>query len=289
VSDSPLTARRISADGPIGVFDSGMGGLSVAKPLLERLPHETLLYVGDTANLPFGPKSIETVRQISLEICDFLIREGAKLVIIACNTATAAGLAACQEAFPDVPILGMVTPGVRAALAATRGGGIAVVGTLGTITSGEVERAIRAQDASVRIVARENEDLLRLAEQGGGDNPALLHQLAEASIPPALADGADTLLLACTDYTCIRSAVDAVVPSGVIVIDPAEAVVDEAAALLLARGLARTTPDPPRHRFCVTDPLAVPQFRDHARAAFGIEIGHLESIILPARRERMTV
>ena len=153
--------QPLAADAPIGVFDSGMGGLSVAKPLLEQLPHEALLYLGDTANLPFGPKPVEVVRQISLEICDFLIREGAKLVIIACNTATAAGLSACQEAFPDVPILGMIEPGVRAALNATRGGGIAVVGTLGTVTSGEVERAIRAQDAAVRIVSRENEALLR--------------------------------------------------------------------------------------------------------------------------------
>ena len=271
----------MASSAPIGVFDSGMGGFAVARPLLHLLPNEAMLYFGDTAHLPYGPRPVEEVRAFSLAICEFLIREGAKLVIIACNTATAAGLATCRAAFPDVPILGMIEPGVVAALSTTRGGAVAVVGTKGTIDSGIVEAELRARRPSVRVVARENEALLRLAEQGGGDDLALLRCLARESIPPALAEGADTLLLACTDYTCIRAVVDEVVPDGVTVIDPAEAVVEAAAALLAARGLLREESDPPRQRFCVSSRSAVPQFKSSAEAFLGIGIDRLEEVSLP--------
>ena len=287
-----LTARGrfllpVRADGrevrsaPIGVFDSGMGGFSVARPLLRRLPNEAMLYFGDTAHLPYGPRPADEVRELSLAICDFLIGQGAKLVIIACNTATAAGLAACRTAYPDVPILGMIQPGVDAALAATRKNSVAVVGTKGTIDSGEVERELLARRPSMRVVARENEALLRLAEQGGGDDPVLLRRLARESIPPALASGADALLLACTDYTCIRDVVDEVVPPGVTVIDPAEAVVEAAAELLAARGELREAPDPPRNRFSVSSLGAVPQFKECGEAFLGIRIERLEESHVP--------
>jgi glutamate racemase len=255
-----------------------MGGFSVALPLLQKLPNEAMLYFGDTVHLPFGPRPADEVREFSLAITSFLIGQGAKLVIIACNTATVAGLAACRAAFPDTPILGMIEPGCTAALAASRNRSVAVVGTEGTIDSREAERALLARDPGVQIVARENEELLRLAEQGGGVDPALLRRLVQESIPPALAAGADTLLLACTDYACIRSTIDDVVPPGVTVIDPAEAVVDEAARILTERGLLREDADPPRHRFCLSSLTAVPQFRDCGEAFLGIQIVALEGV-----------
>jgi glutamate racemase len=245
---------------------------------LRKLPNEALLYFGDTVHLPFGPRPAAEVREFSLAITSYLIGQGAKLVIIACNTATVAGLAACQAAFPDTPILGMIEPGAAAALAASRRRSVAVVGTKGTIDSGEAERALLTRDPHVQIVARENEALLRLAEQGGGDDPALLRRLVEESIPPALAAGADALLLACTDYACIRAAVDVVVPPGVTVIDPAEAVVDETARLLAERGLRREEAAKPRHRFCLSSLTAVPQFRACGETFLGITIDELDEV-----------
>ena len=128
---------------PLGVFDSGIGGLTVARALFERLPRESVIYFGDTARVPYGPKSPETVRRYSAEILAYLLRRGVKAVVVACNTSTAHALAHLKEHSP-VPVVGVIEPGARAAVAATKTGVIGVIGTAGTIASGAYERAIKA-------------------------------------------------------------------------------------------------------------------------------------------------
>src|SRR5881227_2915800 len=128
---------------PVGVFDSGIGGLTVAHEVMRQLPHESLVYFGDTARVPYGPKSPETVRRYSREIASFLLREGVKAVVVACNTATAHALPMLRQELP-VPVVGVVEPGARAAVRASTNGEIGVIGTVGTVNSGAYDRAIRA-------------------------------------------------------------------------------------------------------------------------------------------------
>ena len=155
----------------VGVFDSGIGGLTVAKEVIRQLPHESVIYFGDTARVPYGPKSPETVRRYSREIAGFLRDEGVKSIVIACNTATAHALGALREEM-DMPVIGVVEPGARAAVAATRGGHIGVIGTAGTIKSGAYERAIRALDPDVTITMRACPLFVPLVEEGWTDHAA---------------------------------------------------------------------------------------------------------------------
>ena len=156
---------------PLGVFDSGIGGLTVAHALFECLPQESVIYFGDTARVPYGPKSPETVRRYSGEILDFLVRRGVKMVVVACNTSTAHALDFLRQRSP-VPVLGVIEPGARAAAAATRAGRIGVIGTAGTIASGAYERAIKAIRADLVVVSQACPLLVPFVEEGWFDHPA---------------------------------------------------------------------------------------------------------------------
>src|SRR4051795_10474316 len=186
----------------IGVFDSGIGGLTVAKEVIRQLPHESVIYFGDTARVPYGPKSPETVRRYSREIAGFLRAEGVKGIVIACNTATAHALSVLRDEM-DMPVIGVVEPGARAAVAATRRGHIGVIGTVGTIKSGAYERAIRALDPDVLITARACPLFVPLVEEGWIDHEAT-RLIAQEYLEPMLAAEIDTLVLGCTHYPLIK-------------------------------------------------------------------------------------
>ena len=156
---------------PIGIFDSGIGGLTVARAVFERLPDESTVYFGDTARVPYGPKSPETVRRYSIEILDWLLRQGVKAVVVACNTSTAHALDALQEHSP-VPVIGVIDPGAQAAAAATRNGPIGVIGTAGTIASNAYARAIQRVHADARVEQRPCPLFVPLVEEGWFDHPA---------------------------------------------------------------------------------------------------------------------
>ncbi len=156
---------------PVGVFDSGIGGLTVAHAIMQQLPHESLIYFGDTARVPYGPKSPDTVRRYSREIASFLGEQGVKALVVACNTATAHALDTLREAL-DIPVIGVIEPGARAAVAATRRGHIGVIGTVGTIKSGAYDRAIRQLSPDVRITARACPLFVPLVEEGWIDHEA---------------------------------------------------------------------------------------------------------------------
>ena len=156
---------------PIGVFDSGLGGLTVAHAIFQRLPHDSTLYFGDTARVPYGPKSADTVRRYSREILAWLLHQGVKAVVVACNTSTAHALDVLQEASP-VPVLGVIEPGAQAAVTAARGGPIGIIGTAGTIASRAYERAIRLIAPDASVLARACPLFVPLVEEGWFEHPA---------------------------------------------------------------------------------------------------------------------
>jgi len=236
---------------PVGVFDSGIGGLTVAKELIRQLPHESVVYFGDTARVPYGPKSPDTVRRYSREIAGFLRDQGVKSIVIACNTATAHALTALREEMA-MPVLGVVEPGARAAVAATRGGTIGVIGTAGTIKSGAYERAIRAIDPNVAIIARACPLFVPLVEEGWTDHDAT-RLVAREYLAPMLDAKVDTLVLGCTHYPLLKALLHDVLGPDVRLIDSAEETAAETGRTLTAAHLTNGRDADPSYRFIASD------------------------------------
>jgi glutamate racemase len=236
---------------PIGIFDSGIGGLTVAHEVMRQLPHESLIYFGDTARVPYGPKSPETVRRYSREIAGFLKEQGVKSIVIACNTATAHALETLREE-QTLPVLGVVEPGARAALAATRSGHVGVIGTAGTIKSGAYERALRALDQKVRITVRACPLFVPLIEEGWTDTEAT-RLIAEEYLRPLRDARVDTVVLGCTHYPLIKPLLRRVLGEDVRLIDSAEETAAETARELARRGLATGAAEDPTYRFVASD------------------------------------
>jgi glutamate racemase len=235
----------------VGVFDSGIGGLTVAKEVIRQLPHESVIYFGDTARVPYGPKSPETVRRYSREIAAFLRDEGVKSIVIACNTATAHALNVLREEMA-MPVIGVVEPGARAAVKATSGGHIGVIGTVGTIKSGAYERAIRALDPDVIITARACPLFVPLVEEGWTDHDAT-RLIAREYLQPLLAAKIDTLVLGCTHYPLLKPLLRDVLGPDVCLIDSAEETAAEIARTLDAEELTVDDRTDPNYRFIASD------------------------------------
>jgi glutamate racemase len=239
---------------PIGIFDSGIGGLTVARAIYEHLPNESTIYFGDTARVPYGPKSPETVRRYSLEILDWLLGQGVKAVVIACNTSTAHALDALRAASP-VPVLGVIEPGARAAVRATRGGGIGVIGTAGTVASQAYPQAIRRLITNARIEQVACPLLVPLVEEGWFDHPAA-RLIVEEYLTPVRQAGVDTLVLGCTHYPLLKTLLRDVMGAKVALIDSAEETARSLGDALAAAGLECGTTVPGNHRFVVSDDQA---------------------------------
>jgi glutamate racemase len=225
---------------PIGVFDSGIGGLTVVRELVRRFPGEGIVYFGDTARLPYGTKSAATVRRFSVENTRFLLNQGVKMVVVACNTSSAVALEVLRREF-DIPVLGVVEPGARAAVAATRTGRIGVIGTYGTIASLSYEKAIGdlLPEAQVRAVACPL--FVPLAEEGWMDHP-VTREVAREYLAPLLAAEIDTLVLGCTHYGVLRDAIQSVFTGrDVMLVDSAAEVAREVESHLGATNLGAAT------------------------------------------------
>ncbi len=233
---------------PIGVFDSGVGGLTVVSALTQRLPEESILYLGDTARLPYGDKSPRTVRRYTHYNVDFLMSRGVKAVVVACNTASALAL---DELDYDLPIWGVIEPGAAAAVAATEGR-VGVIATEATIRSDAYGNAIRRLEASIEVVSRACPLFVPLVEEGWSDDP-ISEQIAERYLAPLLDAGIDTLVLGCTHYPLLKPVLQRVAGSGVRLVDSAETVAHEVARGLFELQLGAEGGDVPGHHFCVTD------------------------------------
>jgi len=214
---------------PIGIFDSGIGGLTVLEALRGRLPRERFVYLGDTARLPYGTKSPETVARYALRASRFLAGHDIKLLVVACNTASATALPALEAALP-LPVVGVVAPGARAALRRTRGR-VGVIGTESTVASGAYHRALRAGRPDVEVVAAACPLFVPLAEEGWFDHP-VTREVAAIYLAPLAAPRIDTLILGCTHYPLLRDAIAAGVGAGVTLVDSATAVAEEVAERL---------------------------------------------------------
>lgn len=244
-------AAGARTDAAVGVFDSGIGGLTVAHEVIRQLPHESVIYFGDTARVPYGPKSPDTVRRYSREIARFLCDQGVKGIVIACNTATAHALSVLRDEF-DMPVIGVVEPGARAAVAATRSGNVGVIGTVGTIKSGAYERAIRALNPDVLITARACPLFVPLVEEGWMEHDAT-RLVAREYLEPLVAADIDTLVLGCTHYPLLKPLLREVLGSGVCLIDSAEETAAETARTLAGTGLAAPDAAQPTYRFIASD------------------------------------
>ena len=240
------------ADAPIGVFDSGLGGLTVLRALHERLPAEDLLYFGDTARVPYGTKGERTVRAFARQDAGLLVSRGVKMVVVACNTASAFALDHLREVLP-VPVLGVIEPGVRAALAATRGGAVGVIGTSGTIRSGRYQQGLAAAGLPPgRIVAAECPLFVPLVEEGFGGHT--LTELAVAEyLGPLREARLDTLILGCTHYPLLAADIGAFLGSSVRLVDSADALADAACGALGGGGLLRGGRRAGRLQFILSD------------------------------------
>jgi len=212
-----------STSSPIGIFDSGVGGLTVLKALRERIPDEEYLYLGDTARLPYGTKSSDTVRRYALNVAAHLIRQRIKLLVVACNTASSFALDEVAEASP-VPVVGVVQPGVRAALL-TGADRVGVIGTEGTVRSASYQRALAGLGPAVDVRALPCPLFVPLAEEGWGDHP-VTDQVARHYLTPLLEWGAEALILGCTHYPLLRPSLRRVVGPQVVLVDSASSVVD---------------------------------------------------------------
>jgi glutamate racemase len=236
----------------IGVFDSGVGGLTVLKALMERLPLESTVYLGDTARVPYGTKSGDVVTQYSLANARALAEYELKLLVVACNTASAVALPALRERLP-VPVIGVIEPGAKAAARVTRSGRVAVIGTPGTIASGAYEQALHALRPGLEVHSRACPLFVPLAEEGWleGEVPRLVAE--EYLGRGLLTGGVDTLVLGCTHYPLLTPVIARVAGPGVSLVDSAHATAEEVARVLDAEGLLRLEPGPVDRHFLVTD------------------------------------
>lgn len=244
----------VHADAPgdaVGVFDSGVGGLTVLRQIALALPDEPLLYLGDTARVPYGTKSPDTVVRYARACTRLLVERGVKLLVVACNTASAYALDVLREEV-DVPVIGVVEPGAARAVSATRNGRIGVVGTAGTIASGQYTAAITARMPDADVYTQACPLFVPLAEEGWTAGP-VPRQVAERYLAPVLAANVDTLVLGCTHYPLLKGVVGEVAGPGVTLVDSAEATAAVVAETIAALGLAGGVPGGTMPRYLVTD------------------------------------
>jgi len=256
---------------PIGVFDSGIGGLTVVSALRELLPNETIHYLGDTARVPYGGKSAATVERYSLEITGMLLEENCKAIVVACNTASALALPKLMESV-SVPVMGVIRPGAEAAVAATRNGHIGVIGTRATIGSRAYERAISALDRAVHLTVRACPLFVPLIEEGWLEGE-ITDRVIRQYLAPLLDDGIDTLVLGCTHYPLLRAAIGKFAGDEVQLVDSAHNCAIAVSRLLEAEHLRRDSAAAGSLSVALTDPPDV--FLEVARSALRLEIGEV--------------
>ncbi len=242
---------KAEVENAIGVFDSGVGGLTVVRALMERLPFENLVYFGDTARVPYGVKSVDTIRGFAREITEFLLKMHVKLLIVACNTMAAVA----QEeigGLSSVPVLNVIEAGASAAVEATRKNYVGVIGTPATINSNAYARAIHRCDPRVRIFSQACPLFVPLVEEGWLDHE-VTRLTALEYLKPVTCNEIDTLVLGCTHYPLLKALLQDIVGSGIVLVDSAQAMAEETARTLTQMELWNPRQTPPEYRFYVTD------------------------------------
>lgn len=243
---------RAMREAPIGVFDSGVGGLSVLAEIQQLLPNESLLYVADCGHIPYGEKTPEFIRQRCSVMAGFFREQGAKALVLACNTATVAGVADLRRDFPDWPIVGM-EPAVKPAAAATRSGVVGVLATTGTLQSAKFAALLDRFATDVRVITQPCPGLVELIESGDLHS-SQLRTLLQGYVEPLLASGCDTIILGCTHYPFLKPMLRAMIPADISLIDTGAAVARQLQRLLAERDLLADGPNRPVRFWTSADP-----------------------------------
>jgi glutamate racemase len=262
-------------DRPVGVFDSGFGGLTVARALLDLVPTEDLVYIGDTGRYPYGPRPLAEVRTYSRQIARHLVDDhDVKMVVVACNTASAAALDLLRFEL-DVPVVGVIDPGVKAAVRATRNGRVGVIGTVGTISSGAYQRSVHSLRAPVTLACAACPGFVEFVERGetSGDQ---VHVLAERLLTPLRSEDVDTLLLGCTHYPFLARTIGDVMGRQVVLVSSADETAFEVLSIFSKTGLGRRSAAKGSHRFLSSGDVG--RFRELGRRLLGPELDDVEQL-----------
>jgi len=259
---------------PIGVFDSGLGGLTVAKAIKEKLPNENIVYLGDTARVPYGNKSTLLVTDYATQIINFLLEENAKLIVVACNTASALALPALQSEF-QVQILGVILPGSKAAVHATRNKHVGVIGTIATINSNAYSQALNEIDSSIQITAQACPLFVPLVEEGWLNGP-VPSEVTASYLKSINVANVDTLILGCTHYPLLKPMIQEHVNDNTVLIDSAETVAEEASTILLEKKMLADSNNKGLLKCFVTDfPV---QFESIAERFLGYSLDNVRTV-----------
>lgn len=264
-------SKRDVCEAPIGVFDSGVGGLTVAREIMRQSPNERIVYFGDTARVPYGSKSRETVTRYSRQIIRFLQTKQVKAIVVACNTASAYALETIRKEL-DIPIIGVVKPGARMAVSMTRNGNIGVIGTRGTIHSEIYAQVIQEENHKVKVIEKPCPLLVPLVEEGWLKDPVTI-EVASRYLKELKESNIDTLILGCTHYPLLRSIVGDIMGDSVTLVNPAYETARELKGLLESIHLSNPNPpgeEPEPYQFYVSD--AADQFKEFANSILPYDI-----------------
>lgn len=262
---------------PIGVFDSGVGGLTVARAIIDQLPNESIIYVGDTANSPYGPKALSEVRELALLVMDKLVDEGVKVLVIACNSASAAVLRDARERYTEgrgIPVVEVIQPAVRRAVASTSNGKVGVIGTQATIASKAYDDAFAAA-VEVELFSAACPSFVDFVEKGITSGPEII-AAARQYLAPLKQAGVDTLVLGCTHYPLLTGALSLVMGDGVSLVSSAEETAKDLYRVLVDNDLLRTDAEPPTLSFRATGDAA--SFEKLAKRFLGPEVSKVEKL-----------
>jgi glutamate racemase len=244
----------VSDPRPIGVFDSGVGGLTVARAILDLMPHEPLVYLGDTARFPYGPRPVEEIRRFALEIADLLVRRDVKVLVVACNSIEVSAIGDIADR-AGIPVVGVIDPGTRAAVHASRSGKIGLIGTEATVTSGAYDRAVVATGADVSLLSVACPLFVEHVERGDTTSDGL-RRVARRYLEPLRGEGIDTLILGCTHYPLLSGLLQLELGPDVVLVSSAEETAKDVYATLVRQGLQSEEASPPAHTFLATgDPV----------------------------------
>ncbi|MDQ6911569.1 MAG: glutamate racemase [Verrucomicrobiota bacterium] len=257
---------------PIGVFDSGIGGLTVVKALRDLLPNENIFYVGDTARVPYGNKSAETVERYAIELVDMLMHEQAKVIVVACNTVSSVAIPKLRK-HVSVPVVGVIEPGAQAAIATTRNRHVGVIGTRATIRSGAYDNALRALNVHARVTSRACPLLVPLIEEGLL-NDSVTDQVIARYLESMIADGIDTLVLGCTHYPLLAPAIARSLGQKVKLVDSAQNCATAVGNLLERQSLRAPADSLGKLNVALTD--AADNFLNVARDALQLDLGEVQ-------------
>jgi glutamate racemase len=257
---------------PIGMFDSGLGGLTVARAVIDLLPHEDLVYFGDTARLPYGPRPVEEVKRFALEIMDLLVAAEVKMLVVACNSAASAAYRTAVDRY-DIPVISVIEPGIRAAIAATRNRHVGLIGTEATVASHSYRRVLEATRANVTMIEQPCPLFVDFVERGETASDEVV-KVAEDYLKPLIEAEVDTVILGCTHYPLLTGVIQLVMGDDVVLISSAEATATEVFARLRSDGLLNDQETPGIHRFIASSGEGT--FGELGRRFLGPEFGAVE-------------